>query len=130
MKKLITLVCLLALALPGLAGDDKPIQHLDLPEVTTEAEAQTIFRDTTAELKQKQRLDSAELQQIHLITYSLERSVAYFVTHSEGERQAEARELAELVEAVHLSSETNQKTATEDNLARYFQAADRFAKGF
>ena len=47
-----------------LNASEKPVQHLDLPEVTSIEEANRVFAETTAKLKQKTKLDDAELQEI------------------------------------------------------------------
>ena len=110
-----------------LNASEKPVQHLDLPEVTSIEEANRVFAETTAKLKQKTKLDDAELQEIHIITYSLERAIAYFAQNLVGEKQLHAEKMAELVEQVHLESENNRATSTAEYLKEYFGLAERFS---
>ena len=86
-----------------------------------------VFNETTAQLKQKTKLDSAAMNDIHIITYSLEKAVAYFSENMVGEQQANAKEMAELVEEIHLGSENNRVEETSQSLDQYFELADTFA---
>ena len=108
-------------------ASEKPIQHLDLPDVSSIEEANRVFAETTTQLKQKTQLDSAELQEVHIITYSLERAITYFAQNLVGEKQLDAEKMAELVEQVHLESENNRATTTADYLKEYFSLAERFS---
>ncbi|MDX5375227.1 MAG: hypothetical protein LPK43_05525 [Gammaproteobacteria bacterium] len=133
MNRLAVLILSLAFSFPVMASDDskeEPVQHLKIEEVTSLEDAKRIFAETTAEMRGKQKLDVTELQQIHVITYSLEKSVAYFVENTEGERHELAEEIAEVVEEIHLSSENNREEETKALLNKYFDMADRFAAGF
>ena len=56
----------------------KAIKHIDLPDITSYEEAKEVFNQTTSELREKNKLDATELQEVHMITYSLEKAVAYF----------------------------------------------------
>lgn len=107
---------------------DKPIQHLQLPEVTSLKEAKTVFAKTTAELQSKKKLDSAELHQIHMTTYSLEKAVAYFADNLLGGQQVAAKKLAEVVELIHLASENNRTEETRVYLEDYSARAMLFAE--
>ncbi len=123
----------LAFALPVMASDkskDQPVQHLKIADVTSMEDAKRIFIEKTSEIESKKRLDQHELQQIHIITYSLEKSVAYFVENLKGERQELAREIAVVVEDIHLSSENNRQKKTETHLNKYFSLAEKFISGF
>jgi len=111
----------------SLNASEKPVQHLNLPDVTSLEEANRVFVETTNKLKQKTQLDSAELQEIHIITYSLERAIAYFAQNSVGEKQLDAEKMAELVELVHLESENDRGTTTRRHLEEYFELAKRFS---
>ena len=130
MNRLAVLILSLALSFPVMASDDpeqEPVQHLEIADVTSLEDAKRIFVETTAEMRGKEKLDPAELQQIHIITYSLEKSVAYFVENTEGERHELAEDIAEVVEEIHLSSENNRQEETKAHLKAYFDMADRFA---
>ena len=133
MKRLAVLILSVAFSLPVMASDDsheEPVQHLDIADVTSLEDAKRIFVETTAQIRSKEKLDLAELQQIHIITYSLEQSVAYFVENTEGERHELAEEIAEVVEEIHISSENGRQEETKEHLEEYFDMADRFAAGF
>lgn len=106
--------------------DEKPVQHLKLAEVTTMAEAKKVFIESNFAMSQKHELDSSELQEIHIITYSLEKGVAYFVENLSGEQKALAEEMAVIVENIHLNSENNREDETEEELEKYFELANKF----
>ena len=106
----------------------KPVQHLKIADVTSFASAKKIFIDKTAEIKSKTKLDPTELQQIHFITYSLEKAVAYFAENLKGDQQKLAMKIAEVVENVHLASENNRKSDTVKNLSEYYKLAESFLK--
>jgi hypothetical protein len=133
MNKLVVLILSLAFAFPVMASSEseqEPVQHLKMEDVTSMEDAKKIFLETTSEIRSKKKLDVAELQEIHVITYSLEKSVAYFVENAEGERKKLAEEIAVVVEDIHLSSENNRKKETQALLKKYFDLADRFSSGF
>ncbi len=111
-----------------LAGDEKPVQHLKVADITNYAEAQSVFNETTAELKTKTDLNAKSMHEIHMITYSLEKAVAYFADNLKGEQQASAAHIAEVVELVHLGSENNRAEETAVYLEEYFKLADAFSK--
>lgn len=133
MKKLVILFISLAFAVQVMASDEskeKPVQHLKIAEVTSMKDAKKIFIEKTSEIKSKKKLDQLELQQIHIITYSLEKSVAYFVENLKGERQELAKEIAVVVEDIHISSENSRQEMTETHLNKYFDLAEKFISGF
>ena len=133
MKELLFAAFCLAVTLPAIATDEskeKPIQHLKVLEVTSMKEAKEIFIDKTSEIRSKDKLDPPALSQVHILTYSLEKSVAYFVENLNDERQEQAKELAVVVEDIHLSSENSRAADTEKHLAKYFNLADKFIAGF
>ena len=123
----------LAFAMHVMASNEskeEPVQHLKIPDVTSMKDAKKIFIETTSEIKSKKNLDQLELQQIHIITYSLEKSVAYFVENLKGERQELANEIAVVVEDIHISSENNRQKEAETYLNKYFNLAEKFISGF
>ena len=96
MKKLVLIIFSLDFALQVMASDEskeEPVQHLKIADVTSMKYAKKIYIENTSESKSKKKLDQVELQQIHIITYSLEKSVAYFVENLKGERQELAKKL-------------------------------------
>ena len=108
----------------------KPTQHIKVADLHSMDEAEKIFLLKTSEIKAKTKLDVNELQEIHFITYTLEKSVAYFAENLTGERQAMAKELAEIVEEIHINSEDNLKEETKQLLEKYFAKAESFIVGF
>jgi hypothetical protein len=133
MSKLVILILSLVFAVQVMASDEskeEPVQHLKVADVTSMNDAKNIFIDKTSEIKSKKKLDQEELQQIHIITYSLEKSVAYFVENLKGERQELAKEIAVVVEDIHISSENNRQEKTKTLLNKYFDLAEKFISGF
>ena len=108
--------------------DEKPIQHLKLEDIATESKAVALMKSTTEQLRTKTKLDALELHQIHMITYSLEKAVAFFAENLSGARQETAQEMAVVVEEVHLNSENNRKEATKAALEQYFALFESFTK--
>ena len=107
---------------------EKPIQHLKLEDIATESSAVEVMQSTTEQLLAKNNLDALELHEIHMITYSLEKAVAFFAENLSGARQVTAQEMAVVVEEVHLSSENNRKDATKAALDQYFALLESFTK--
>ena len=110
--------------------DEKPIQHLKLEDIETESSAVEVMQSTTEQLRAKTNLDALELHEIHMITYSLEKAVAFFAENLSGARQVTAQEMAVVVEEVHLSSENNRRDATKAALDQYFALFKSFTKDF
>lgn len=104
----------------GVHDEEKPIQHFKAAEVTNLQEAKNIFFETTDSIKQKKLLDENELHEIHIITYSLEKSVAYFSEHLTDKGQPLAHEIAVVVEDIHINSENNRQEKTREHLNKYF----------
>ncbi len=115
---------------PTDASKKEPVQHLKVAEVTSMEEAKKIFIEKTSEIKDKKKLDVPELQEIHVATYTLEKSVAYLAENLTGERQELAKKIAVVVEDIHINSENNLKETTQQHLARYFELADKMISGF
>jgi flagellar biosynthesis component FlhA len=133
MKNFLLLFFALTFALQVLASDEseeKPVQHLKVADVGSMEDARRIFIEKTSEIKSKKKLDPVELEQIHIITYSLEKSVAYFAENLEGHRQELAKEIAVVVEDIHLDSENKRQEKIRNHLNRYFDLAERFIAGF
>lgn len=109
------------------AGKEQPVKHMDVAEITSAAEAKKVFDDTTQALKSKQTLDAKELNDIHVITYSLEQSIAYYAKQLSGDQQALAKKIAVVVEEIHIASENNRKDSTQQHLTTYFSLAEQLA---
>lgn len=110
--------------------DAEPVHHFKLADLTSMADAKKVFIETTTEIKGKQKLDAEELHEIHIITYSLEKSVEFFTQNLTGDKQELAEEIAVLVEKIHLNSETNRTEETREYLKAYFELADQFIAEF
>ncbi len=108
---------------------EKPIQHLKLEDIATKSRAVEVIKSTTEQLRAKTNLDALELHEIHMITYSLEKAVAFFAKNLSGARQVTSQEMAVVVEELHLSSENNRKDATKAALDQYFALLESFTKG-
>lgn len=133
MKKLVLLLSALTFASPGLASDiskEEPIQHLKVANVTSMEDAKKIFIDKTSEIKTYKKLDVEKLHQLHIITYSLEKSVAYFAENLKKESQELAKEIAVVVEDIHIDSENNREEKTRQHLTKYYKLAEKFISGF
>ena len=115
------------LYLTTAVASDETVQHLIVDDITSYQEAKQVFADTTADIKTKTKLDAADLHDIHMITYSLEKAIAYFVENMEGEQKAAAENMAAVVELVHLGSENNRKVETQVYLEDYFKRAEAFS---
>ncbi len=105
------------------------VKHRKLPDITSYEEAKAVFNQTTAELRGKNKLDETELHEIHMITYSLEKAIAYFSMNIKGDQQVSAKEIAKLVELVHVSAENYRAAETEAYLQKYFKLANAYSEG-
>lgn len=129
MKKLIFLVFVMCFSLPVMASDDskeKPTQHLKVADVTTMKDAKEIILKKTIEMMEKKNISLQEASEIHIITYTLEKSVAYFAENLKGKKQSLAKELAIVVEDIHLTSEKNRLGKLQAHLQKYFNLVDKF----
>lgn len=116
------------LSLSNALAADKPTQHLQLPDVTSLEEAKKVFLETTSVLESKRELNAAELNDIHMTTYSLEKAIAYFVENTKGGQQVEAKQMADVVELIHLASETNRADEARIYLEDYSKRALAFSE--
>jgi hypothetical protein len=129
MKQLLLFVFTVLFSLSALAADvskEKPTQHLQVADVNSMEEAKVIFLDKTVEIRNKKPLNLEAASQIHIITYTLEKSVAYFAENLEGEKQDQAKQIAVVVEDIHLASESNRLDDLQKYLDKYFDLADKF----
>ena len=129
MKQLALLVCTMLFSLSVLAtgeSKEKPTQHLKVADVNSMEVAKEIFLDKTVEIRNKKTLNLEEVSQIHIISYTLEKSVAYFAVNLKGEKQKLAKEIAVVVEDIHIASESNKLEKLKKHLNEYFDLADKF----
>ena len=108
---------------------EKAVQHLKVADITSMDEAKKVFAETNTQLKSKKKLDAVELHEIHMITYSTEKAVAYFAENLNGSQQKDAKNLAVVLEEVHIASENNRSEETNQKLAQYFKQADALSSG-
>jgi len=129
MKQFVLLVFTMLFSLSALAADEsneKPTQHLQVADVQSMEEAKAIFIDKTAEIRAKTPLNLENASQIHIVTYTLEKSVGYFAENLSGEKQEQAKEIAVVVEDIHIASESNRLEALKEHLNNYFALVDEF----
>ena len=107
---------------------EKPVQHLKLADITSKDKAVEVMKSTTQDLKGKTKLDVTEMNEIHIITYSLEKAIAYFTENITGDQQALAKKMAEVVEEVHLNSENHRTEKTKAALEKYYPLEEAFRK--
>jgi hypothetical protein len=105
---------------------EKPVQHLIVENMGSFLEAKTVFIEMTSDLKAKEVLDKDELHQIHMITYSLEKSIAFYAENLSGTAQKLAEDIAVVVEEIHLASENNRQESTRAFLSNYFELSRDF----
>ena len=105
---------------------EKPVQHIIVEDIASSSEANNVFIEMTSDLKTKKILDTYELHEIHMITYSLEKSVAFYAENLNGKAQKLAEDMAVVVEEMHLASENNRQEATKESLSNYFKLAEDF----
>lgn len=111
-------------------SDEKPIQHLKLEDITSLEEAKKVFRADTEKLKSMTKLDDSELSEIHFITYSLERAIAYFAENLQDKAQSISKEMAIVVEDLHLDSENGRAEKTRLHLDAYTKLTSSLEKNF
>ncbi len=129
MKKLtLTLIaCLLSVNVFSETNTaEKAVQHIIIEDITSFSEAKKVFIETTNDLKAKTVLDENELHQIHMITYSLEKSLAFYAENLSGTAQKLAEDIAVVVEEIHLASENNRQESTRESLSNYLKLAKDF----
>lgn len=129
MKQLALLVFLVLCSVSALATDEskeKPTQHLQVADVKSMQEAKAIFIDKTAEIRAKQPLSLENASHIHIITYTLEKSVAYFAQNLTGQKQEQAKAIGVVVEDIHLTSEGNRLEELKEHLNKYFDLVNEF----
>ena len=129
MKKLtLTLIaCLLSVNVFSETNTaEKAVQHIIIEDITSFSEAKKVFIETTNDLKAKTVLDENELHQIHMITYSLEKSLAFYAENLSGTAQKLAEDIAVVVEEIHLASENNRQESTKNSMREYFRLAEDF----
>ena len=122
---LISLSTLLYFSANLHAGEEKPIKHMEKANITDAAKAKEVFLADTKKLMAQGELNEKALHQIHFITYSLEKSVAFYAEQGKEEIQTIAQEMAAVVEEVHLNSENNRTEETRKSLDQYFAMAKK-----
>lgn len=124
-KRAFGLLGLLMLLSPFAFAADGPIQHKQVADITDKAEAKKVFQESTEALKKQEKLTPEAMHEIHMITYSLEKSVAYFAENTKGKSQMLANKMVDVVENIHLNSETNEVEKTQAALDTYYPLAEK-----
>ncbi|MDD7986098.1 hypothetical protein PQO01_14190 [Lentisphaera marina] len=112
---------------PSVEDAKKPVQHLKIADISSMDNAIKVFNETVEKLKSKNKFDAAELHDIHMITYSTEKAIAYFSENLTAEQKEIAKKAAVVLEEVHLASESNNKEATQKNLTEFLSLAAKIA---
>lgn len=93
------------------------------------AATKAVVIDGTAEIAKRSAPDAVQAGEIHINTYTLEKGVAYFADNLTGERQALAREIAAVVEDIHVASERGRLDELAAHIDKYQGLIDRFLPG-
>ena len=123
LKYLLLTFALLFVANIKVFAEERAVQHKVVADITTVDEAKRVFLDTTEQIRSKTQFNQQALHDIHFITYSLEKSVAFYVENLEGKGRQIAKKMAVVVEHIHINSENNRKRETKEHLKNYFQLA-------
>ena len=110
----------------AISQSQKPVQHRKLPDIVTQSEAWDVLQTTSQRLRNQKQLNASELNEIHIITYSLEKAISYFATQSDSRIAQRAQAMATVVEDLHLNSENNRKEASQAASKNYFQLYEDF----
>jgi len=110
--------------------EEKVVRHIEVSTITSEDEARRVFLEETAKIEGIEKFDEADLHQLHLITYSLEQSVFFFVENLTGVQQESAKEISVVVEDIHLNSERGRRSETEAHVVEYLKLAGGFISRF
>lgn len=128
MRAMVLILLALSVSALQVVAEEKAVQHMKVADVTSALEAKKVFFETTAQIKSKTVLDAKELHDIHFITYSLEKSIAYYAENLTGKAQKLAKKMAIVVEDIHINSENNRKKETEKHLQKYFKLAAKLSQ--
>lgn len=129
MNKILIITFASLLSLVSIAGE-KPIQHLKVADITSMQDAKEVFLATTADIQSKKTLNAQSAHEIHMITYSLEKSIAYFAETLIGNKKEIVENMAVIVEEIHLNSENNRFAKLKKYLATYNKLVDKFLFDF
>ena len=111
-------ICFMLVSCSNQGYDEKPIQHLKLENITSYEEATQVFAKESAFIMDQKELTDGVLHEIHMSTYSLEKAVAYFIENTVDEQQRHAKQIAFVVEEIHLASENNRFGNTQRYINR------------
>lgn len=116
-----TLATILFVVVSGtLMADEDRVDHFKGKEATSVKEAKMLlktYNDKLRALQNKEKIDGADLGEIHIMTYTLENQIAYLI--------ADLSVLAEMLEELHLTSETGDVAKTEEKLNKYLDHAQK-----
>lgn len=114
----LTLACALVLALPALA-EDRPDHYAAKPAQTVEQALANLHEHNAklAVLMEKEALTPEEVNQVHLLTYTLENALERL--------RDEYERLAEVLEEVHLASESVDADTVQRSGRDYLERAQK-----
>lgn len=118
--KTLALICAMGAALPSLA-DTRP-DHFEGKPSDTLAQALTNLSEYNERLQQvlaRDSLSAAELNEVHQLTYTLENALEKI--------REEYAQLAEVLEEVHVASETNDPETVQARGRVYLKTARQIA---
>lgn len=118
-KSAVAIVASVFVLASGAAVAGERVDHYGAKEAATLEEAVANFAEYNAKLSavlEKSELESADLETIHELTYTLETALAKI--------RDDLGSLAETLEALHLASEAHQTPATRNHGAAYLKTAE------
>lgn len=116
----IALACLLGVAIPALA-DERPDHYAGEPSETLEQAVSNFseYNDKLKDLLSKDELSASDLNEVHQLTYTLENAVEKI--------RSEYADLAEVLEEVHVASETNEPSTVKEKGQAYLETSKQLA---
>ncbi|MCC6921603.1 MAG: hypothetical protein IT525_00840 [Nitrosomonas sp.] len=123
MKKNVMVLAVVLLGYSAFAAADEQSGHFKgKPSETLEAALSnfTEYNDKLAAILKQDKLNPVDMQNIHELTYTLENALEKI--------NASMIELAALLEAVHVGSESGDTAATQAEGARYLDRARQMIK--
>lgn len=114
----IALSCLLSVALPALA-DERPDHYAGEPSETLEQALSNFseYNDKLDKILSKDELSATDLNEVHQLTYTLENALEKI--------RSEYADLAEVLEEVHIASETTDSDSVKSKGQDYLETANK-----
>ncbi len=96
---------------------DEKVQHYEAKEIKTAADALRVLDETSAQVASVLKntpLSTAQLEEIHKITYTMEAAVEVLRGKETAANKAQRASLADNVEVLHKASESHAEQRTRD----------------